>query len=259
MNPIDVVMLTKNSGHLLRECLASIYGNVQVKRLIVVDASSADDTLRIMHEFNGKYGNIKVVTENGSRAKAREVGIQEVETEWFLFADSDVILSRDWLMKAEKQVNEGVGAIWGLNIDVIPNVRSKLFLKSLGFVAKECFKLRGGMHDTLIKTELVKDIRIPEQLHAYEDLFIVNWIKKKGYKVLIGDEVYCLHLRPREDWNLKESLSLAALELKCGLIYSHTFKYAFYYPFFIIYWFLQLLNKNVENSFSGKGTPQIIR
>lgn len=259
MNPIDVVMLTKNSDHLLHECLASIYGNVPVKRLIVVDASSTDDTLRIMHEFNGKYGNIEVVTENGSRAKAREVGIQEVETEWFLFADSDVILSRDWLMKAEKQVNEGVGAIWGLNIDVIPNVRSKLFLKSLGFVAKECFKLRGGMHDTLIKTELVKDIRIPEQLHAYEDLFIVNWIKKKGYKVLIGDEVYCLHLRPREDWNLKESLSLAALELKCGLIYSHTFKYAFYYPFFIIYWFLQLMNKNVENSFSGKGTPQIIR
>jgi len=259
VNPIDVVMLTKNSDHILRECLASIYRSVPVKRLIVIDAASTDDTLRIMHGFNGKYGNIEVVTENGSRAKAREVGIREVETEWFLFADSDVILSRDWLVKAERQINEGIGAIWGLNIDVIPNVRSKLFLKSLGFVARECFKLRGGMHDTLIKTELVKDIEIPEQLHAYEDLFIVNWIKKKGYKVLIGDEVYCLHLRPREDWNLKESLSLAALELKCGLIYSHTFKYAFYYPFFIIYWFLQLLNKNAGNSFPGKGTPQIIR
>jgi glycosyltransferase involved in cell wall biosynthesis len=252
-------MLTKNSDHLLRKCLASIYASIPVKRLIVVDGSSTDDTLKIMQEFNEKYGNIEVVTENGSRAKAREVGIQKAETEWFLFADSDVILSKDWLRKAEKQVNEDVGAIWGLNIDVIPNVKSKLFMKSLGFVARECFKLRGGMHDTLIRTELVKDVRIPEQLHAYEDLFIVNWIKKKGYKVLIGDEVYCLHLRPREDWNLKESLSLAALELKCGLIYSHTFKYTFYYPFFIIYWFLQLLNKNAENSFSGKGKPEMVR
>jgi glycosyltransferase involved in cell wall biosynthesis len=259
VNPIDVVMLTKNSDHLLRECLASIYENVPVKRLIVVDASSTDDTLKIMQEINEKYGNVEIVTENGSRGKAREVGIQRVETEWFLFADSDVILSKDWLRKAEKQVDSDVGAIWGLNIDVIPNVKNKFFLKSLGFVARECFNLRGGMHDTLIRTELVRDIRIPEQLHAYEDLFIVNWIKKRGYRVLIGDEVYCLHLRPREDWNLKESLSLAALELKCGLVYSHTFKYAFYYPFFIVYWFLQLMNKSTEPSLSGKGKPQIVR
>jgi glycosyltransferase involved in cell wall biosynthesis len=259
MVAVDVVMLTKNSEHLLNECLTSVYENVPVKRLVVVDASSTDRTLEIMNEFNEKYGNVEIFTENGSRAKAREVGIKKVRTEWFLFADSDIILSKGWFEDAEKQFVDDVGAIWGLNIDVIPNVKNRIFLKSLGYVAKECFNLRGGMHDTLIKTALVKDIRIPGQLHAYEDLFIVNWIKKKGYKVLIGDKIYCLHLRPREDWNLKESLSLAALELKCGLVYSRAFKYCFYYPFFILYWFLQLLNKNSESSLLGKGTPKAIR
>jgi len=259
MEPIDVVMLTKNSDHLLSECLQSIYENVPVRRLIVVDGSSTDDTLKIMDAFNKKYGNVKIITENGSRAKARTRGIREVETEWFMFADSDVILCKDWFEKAEKQIEKNVGAVWGLNIDVIPNVRNKFFLKSLALVARECFNLRGGMHDTLIRRELVEDINIPEELHAYEDAYIVNWIKKKGYKVVVGDDIYCLHYRPSEDWNWKESLSLAALEIKCGLIYSHAFRYAFYYPFFTFYWFLQVLGKNFGGVSSHKGKPKMIR
>ncbi len=52
MDPIDVVMLTKNSEHILNKCLTSIYENVPVKRLIVVDGSSTDSTLKIMNELN---------------------------------------------------------------------------------------------------------------------------------------------------------------------------------------------------------------
>ena len=241
---VDVVMLTKNSEHLLSKCLESIYRNVPVNRLVVVDAFSTDRTTAILDEFNKQYGNVKIITDKGSRGEARQRGIQEVETDWFMFADSDIILCKGWFTKAEKYITDNVGAVWGLNIDVIPNVKNKLFLKSLMLVARECFNLRGGMHDTLIRRELVDDIKIPEQLHAYEDAYIVDWIKKKGYKVVIGDTIYCLHYRPSEDWNLKESISLAALEMKCGLVYLHIFRYAFYYPFFLFYWFLQLLNKN---------------
>lgn len=118
-----------------------------------------------------------------------------------MFADSDVILCKDWFKKAEKYIDRDVGAVWGLNVDVIPNVKNKLFLKSLALVARECFNLRGGMHNTLIQHELVKDIKIPEQLHAYEDAYIVNWTRKKGYKPIVGDDVYCLHFRPSEDSN----------------------------------------------------------
>lgn len=244
MESIDVVMLTKNSEHLLNKCLKSIYGNMPVKRLIIIDGFSTDNTLKIINEFNKKHGNVKIISEKGSRAKARERGIREVKTEWFMFADSDVILCKHWFKKAKKHLDKNVGAIWGLNVDIIPNVRNKLFLRSLALIARECFNLRGGMHDTLIRHEVVKDIRIPEQLHAYEDAYIIDWIKKKGYKVIVGDDIYCLHFRPSEDWNLRESLSLAAIEIKCGLIYSHILRYAFYYPFFAFYWFLQFLSKN---------------
>ena len=259
LGSIDVVMLTKNSENLLKECLTSIYENVPINRLIVVDGSSTDNTLNILSEINEKYGNVQVLTENGSRAKARDRGIREVKTEWFMFVDSDVILCKDWFKKAEKNIKSDVGAVWGLNIDVISNVKSKFFLRLLALIAKQCFNLRGGMHDILIRHELVKDIKIPEQLHTYEDAYIVNWIKKKGGKIIIGDDIYCLHYKPPENWSLKRGVPQAVLEIKCGLVYSHIFRYALYYPFFMFYWFLQLLNPNSGNKLPCKGSPKVIR
>lgn len=249
IEPIDVVMLTKNSEGILCQCLKSIYKNIPVRRLIVLDASSIDNTLKILRGFNNEHGNIVFITENGSRARARQRGIREVETDWFMFVDSDIILCNNWFKKAVKYINEAVGAIWGLNFDVTPHMRDKRFLSFLALVARECFNLRGGMHDTLIRREILEDIEIPEQLHAYEDTYIINRIKKKGYKVVIGEDIYCLHYRPTHYYTLKESVSLAATEIKCGLVYSHIYKYALYYPLLTLNWLTHLLNKNFKDNY----------
>ena len=95
MQPIDVVVLTKDSEHLLDRCLASVYENVPVKNLIIVDGFSTDRTLKIINETKETHGNVKVLKVGGSRARAREKGIQHVSTDWFMFVDSDVVLSRD--------------------------------------------------------------------------------------------------------------------------------------------------------------------
>ena len=197
-----------------------------------------------------RYFGVSIYTNEDFELALNNDSISFIQIPFNIFDQRAI--SKKWFEKAEKYIGEDVGAIWGLNIDIIPNVKNKLFLKSLGFVARECFKLRGGMHDTLLRLELVKDISIPEKLHSYEDAYIINWIRMKGYKVVIGDELYCLHYRPPEDWNCRESLSLAALEIKCGLVYSRIFRYAFYYPFFIFYWLLQLFSKNSGGHYSYK-------
>jgi glycosyltransferase involved in cell wall biosynthesis len=222
----------------LDECFKSIYENVPVNRLIVVDGSSTDATLEIVKKFAKKHRNIRVITENGTRAKAREKGIREVETDWFMFVDSDVVLCKDWFKKAAKFIGDNVGAVWGLNIDVIPNTKNKLLLKLLGIVARKCFDIRGGTHDILIRSNLVKGIRFPESLHVYEDAYIVNLIKRRGYRVVVGNNLYCLHLKPPEDWSLKSGISRFSLEMKCGPIQPYTLKSVLYYPFFVLYWFI---------------------
>ncbi len=237
---IDVVLLTKNSEHLLAKCISSIYRNVPVNRLIVVDGYSSDRTMEIVEKFQKMHGNVKIIRMGGTRAKAREKGISQVSTEYFAFIDSDVVLCKDWFKKAQQDMEGGVGAVWGLNIDVIPNVKQKWFLLLESMIARQGFSLRGGMHDTLIRKSAIQGIHIPEELHAYEDAYIVRYIQKHGYKALVGNTVYCLHYKAPTNWSPQNAVDQAVVEFKCGLIYSHMFAYALFYPVFMFYWFLQV-------------------
>lgn len=247
MQTIDVVMITKNSEFMLERCIESIYSNVPVENLIIIDGFSSDKTLSIINKLNKKYQTIKVFSSNGTRALARETGIQHVKTDWFMFIDSDIVLSKNWFKKAQKQIKDDIGAIWGLNIDVVPGVRDKWFIRLQSFVANYCFSIRGGTHDTLIRTKIVRDIKIPNYLHMYEDAFIINWIKKKGYRTIIGKGIYCLHYKPSGNWNRKKGLSHAINEVRCGLVYSRAYKFALFYPFFMFFWFLQFSLQTARN------------
>ena len=104
MDSVDVVLLTKNSDRKLKECLESVYNNVPVARLIAVDGYSTDKTLDVLNWFDEKYHNVKIIMDKGNRATARQKGIADVNTEWFLFVDSDVILCNDWYKKAQQYI-----------------------------------------------------------------------------------------------------------------------------------------------------------
>ncbi len=237
---VDVVLLTKNSEHLLAKCLTSIYQNVPVYSLIVVDGYSTDRTLSILKDFNRKYGNIKIVKTTGTRAQAREIGIQQVTTDLFAFIDSDVILCKDWFKKAHAEMQDNVGAVWGINIDVIPDVKQKWFLLLESMIARQGFHLRGGTHDTLIRKSVLDGLRIPGELHAFEDAFLIRWIEKKGFKALVGSNIYCLHYKPPTNWSPQNAIDQAIVEFKCGMLQSRLFAYALFYPVFMFYWFLQV-------------------
>lgn len=209
---VDVVVLTKNSERLLRECLFSVYENVPVNRLIAVDGYSTDSTLEIVKDFQEKYGNVLLILDNGTRATARQKAIDTVATDWFMFVDSDVVLCKDWFVKASKLVEDDVGAVWGVEIwSVLKNSRVLgLFEK----VTVKIFEKRGGTHDLLVRHKAVLGIRIPSYLHTYEDSYIKSWISKNGYKVVPAYEPYCIHYRPENIWTIKQSINLIASDLK---------------------------------------------
>ena len=181
---IDVVMLTKNSEKpFLDMCLKSVYANIPVNKLIVVDGKSTDNTIRIL----SSYPNLSLIQMEGSRGAARERGISEVETEWLVFVDSDVILCKSWFSKIKNHVKRNTGAVWGVAIPTAPKdlkrclAISKFYRKSLEDTMLIEGNRRGMLHDTVIRTELVKDIRIPSRLHVWEDQYIKEHITKKGF------------------------------------------------------------------------------
>ena len=226
---VDVVIITKNSEHMLSACLKSVYENVPVNRLIVVDGGSTDRTLEIVREFQKKHGNILVLQDRGTRATARQKGIDQVKTQWFMFVDSDAVLCKDWFKKAETHLGENVGAIWG--IEVWSTIQNPAILKMFLWITRKIFDLRGGTHDTLIRTDLVKDMKIPKVLHVFEDAYIKDWITQKGYKLIACYNPYCIHFRPASVWTIQGSLNIIADAIRAGrltLLVKLTFAYGFY-------------------------------
>ena len=235
---VDVVLLTKNSQRKLRECVESIYRNVPVAQLIVVDGYSTDDTLAILEGFNHKYCNVNILFDKGTRATARQKGIEAVKTAWFVFVDSDVVLCRDWFKKAQNYIAPDVGAVWG--IEVWSTLKNPKTLKLFLVTTRKIFEVRGGTHDTLIQTNLVRDIKIPFDLHVFEDAYIKDWIEHKGYRVIACYSPFCIHYRPATVWTFRGSLGLVAESIKIGspLMVS---KLIFAYGFYTLYSFYQLL------------------
>ena len=229
MDSIDVVLLTKNSERVLVKCLDSLYQNVPVHRLIVVDGYSIDDTLAIVETYNQKYHNVNVFFDRGTRASARQKGILAVQTDWFMFLDSDVVLCRGWFQKAIKNINPQVGAVWGT--EVWSTLKKPKMLKLFLIITRKIFDIRGGTHDTLICTSLVKDIQIPKELHVFEDAYIKDHITKKGYKFIACYIPFCIHFRPNSVWTFKGSLNIVAESLQLGnpqLISKLLLAYGFY-------------------------------
>jgi glycosyltransferase involved in cell wall biosynthesis len=226
---VDVVLITKDSERMLRQCVQSVYDNVPVGQLIVVDGYSQDKTIEILNQFNQTYGNVKIILDQGTRATARQKGIQRVTTEWFLFVDSDVVLCKDWYKKAQKYISPDVGAVWGTEVwSTIKKVKTlKLFLTT----TRKIFDVRGGTHDTLIRTDSIKDIQIPDYLHVFEDAYIKDWIEKKGCRVVACYNPFCIHYRPQTVWTFRGSLGLVVEAFRFGtpkLISRLLLAYGFY-------------------------------
>ena len=212
MEPIDVAILTMNSERMLRECINSVYKNLPVNNLIIIDGYSTDTTADIVKEFQEKYGNVNFVQEKGTRGSARQKAIQLVKSDWFVFVDSDVILSKNWFAEAEKLIKDDVGAIWGIEIWSV--LKGTKVLKLFERVTLKIFEKRGGTHDLLVRRKTVEDIKIPYQLHTYEDGYIKSWIDKKGYKVLGVYEPYCVHFRSDSVWTTKKHIEFMVSDLK---------------------------------------------
>jgi glycosyltransferase involved in cell wall biosynthesis len=237
---VDAVVLTKNSEEQLERCLGAVYRNVPVNRLIIVDGYSTDKTLDIVKKFEKRHHNVLLIQDRGWRGRARQIGIKHVETEWFIFVDSDAELCNGWFGKAVDFVAPDVGAVWGIEIwSAIKNPRLlRLFLQ----ITMSIFQARGGTHDLLVRREVVEDIKIPDTLHSFEDAYIKEWINKKGYKVVATYDPYCIHHRPSVVWSVKSGVDMAQSAIRAGMFHKYP-KLLLSYGFYIAYFVYQSLRR----------------
>lgn len=204
MTNIDIIMITKNS---VAPCLDESLSSIEIAakcsciqpRLIVVDGGSDDGTLEIVERHNTELGSL-ILFDEGNRATARQLGIEHVDTDLFAFIDSDVVLTQEWFSQMIPYFeNPKVGAVWGAAIQTAPNRRkyfeamSKLYGKSPLDMMKSYGERRGCLHDTMIRTKAVKDIKIPPHLHVMEDHFVRSYLENKGWDWVSTDKPFVYH------------------------------------------------------------------
>jgi glycosyltransferase involved in cell wall biosynthesis len=203
MTDIDIIMITKNSVEpCLDESLKSIAESVKISgitpRLIVVDSNSKDETLAFIERH--KELNPLILFDEGNRATARQKGIEHVSSELFAFIDSDVVLTQNWFSQIIPYFEDPkVGAVWGAAIQTALKRRkyfeamAKLYGKRPLDMMKSYGEQRGCLHDTMIRTEAVKDIKIPPHLHVMEDHFVRSYLENKGWIWVSTDKPFVYH------------------------------------------------------------------
>ncbi|MGB6529432.1 MAG: glycosyltransferase family 2 protein [Candidatus Nitrosopolaris sp.] len=111
--PIDVIIRTKNSESLLRQCLESICTEIPVRRIIIVDAGSIDRTNAITSSHDNVDFHVKPDLNLG---QATKFGFSKAQTEWVAVIDSDIILRKGWFDDMKKYMNDN-DAVEGCRID----------------------------------------------------------------------------------------------------------------------------------------------
>lgn len=178
---VDVAVCTYNSERYLRECLGSIKRFVPFKRLIIVDHYSIDKTVQIAKEYGAE-----VFYEDRGLGYARQIAIEQSDSPFLLFVDSDVVFFDDkWFDESVKIfLNEhNVGAI-GIDTPVkLPEWR----MKYVKYWWKKIPKLRKLIFHNVyfLRRKAVEGIRIPDYLGAYEHTYIKKYIEDRGWRVKV--------------------------------------------------------------------------
>lgn len=175
--PIDVFIPTYNSAAHLKDCVSSVRRALPARRVVLLDHNSTDATLAIA-EGEG----CEVVKEGRGLGYARQLAIDLAETAVFAMVESDLVYARsDWYEEAMKLMQETVGAV----VAYVPRSTNDERGRYAEFWSRRT-PLRERRHgfsagSTLFRKAALDGVRIPPFLNAYEDIYIMRQMRRKGW------------------------------------------------------------------------------
>jgi glycosyltransferase involved in cell wall biosynthesis len=94
LEPVDVLMLTLDAEPYLERCLDSVYREIPLEKMIVVDGGSKDKTLEILDKY--PRTEIHIRPDMRTTGKGCEFLLGRATTPWIIFMDSDIELPEGW-------------------------------------------------------------------------------------------------------------------------------------------------------------------
>lgn len=206
---IDIVTTTWGRGEMTKRSINSIRNNTTTPyRLIVVDNGSE----AVLQEWLLHNSEVAVfLDKNYGLEHAKHVGMQFVESKYFISTDNDILASKpdgtgDWLGKlimlmnanprygaitCRPQVLVGTGNIFGegdiTEFDHVPGY--------LRIMRTEAVKATGAWDTD----------RSP--LRGHEEYWISKRLNEAGYKTGWANDIRCFHMFGEENWGYSKTLS----------------------------------------------------
>ena len=199
---VDVIMCTYQSNkpyfHLV---LRRILQEVPVHCFIVVDRFSSDGTVNRILEV---FPKAKVISSRENLGKAREIGIDAIDTPLFAFIDDDVLVSKGWYEHTKGLMGNKIGAVACYARPKTPLVRGsykyvtrpRLVVSSKDDMDSQ----RGFLCATLMKKEAVATWKPNKMLTAGEDHEILRHVVRNDFLWLTSYFVFAEHLYPDQSY-----------------------------------------------------------
>ena len=198
MKKVSVIIPVYNVEKYLKKCLDSVINQtLDDIEIIIVNDGSPDNSQKIINEYIKKYPNkIKsFIKENGGQATARNKGIENVDSEYTIFIDSDDYIDINMLedmYNTAKTKNADI-VVCNYNEGNEENGFNKIVAKKTNYKNEKINYIFSNISpwNKLIKTELIlkNNIRFLEK-HIYEDLATMPLFGMYSKKIIFLDKAY---------------------------------------------------------------------
>lgn len=172
---IDVAMPTYNGENVVRKTLDKLHNAIasspyEINRLVVDYCPNNDSTDREIRSWADEMGVPADIKEaEHSLPEAREYLIGEIETDWFLFLDDDVRLRSCTLSAMHNCISPATG---GVQV-------KKARQNDPNHKWSKWRPVRGTTFATLLRTDAVDGITIPDDCTVLEDEFIRQYVESE--------------------------------------------------------------------------------
>ena len=173
--------------------------------LIIVDAASRDQTVRLIKNFSEKNPNlnIKVLIQKGNRSVGRNLAVREANGDWIAITDAGCILDENWLRNLMAEAEQtGARVVAGYYQGLATIKKQEAFipyflvmpnqLKSINFlpatrsmlIKKELWNELGGSDENLVieDYQMAKRMEARREPIAFAKAALVYWEAPKTWK-----------------------------------------------------------------------------
>ncbi|MDE1383153.1 MULTISPECIES: glycosyltransferase [Bacillus] len=209
MFKITVAVPCYNSERYISRCIDSLVNQsmpADEYEIICVDDRSTDRTVDILHEYESRYTQLKVIkrkTNSGGPGKPRNQAIEAAKGKYIFFVDSDDFLGPEALERmyrfAEEHDSDVVlGKMKGVNGRPVPQAIFKQTNPDVGLIDSALVYALGPTKMFRVSMLRENDIDFPSNIQATEDQVFVMSAYLHAHKISVLADYDCYYAVLRE-------------------------------------------------------------